>query len=369
MKGELGWEQQCRYLDIRCNYIEKTASKTAAGCHGQLRNLLTRSGSTTARLLRGAFWGRCFPQRKSCFAGFAMAGEPTGGEPYTCTAILPHFAAEVRGFSLAGKDPLPADVVARIKDDMKKYRVLVFKDQGRLTGERQVQISQQLGTIESTFYKHPKSPHPDIFRVSNDETEGCVGVGRTGWHIDGTFQTRPFKYQTMHFHSVCEGGETWFVPLKEFYEMQDEETRNRWDRYWMVTREGLAHPLVYRHPVREDTSMMFHCGPPFCAAWAVDDDAERSSERKISARMIAPHVVQDELTRRLDEAVDRIGIKMSWEAGDFAINDNLGNCHYASKGTQNPKKKAGLRILHRTTIAGEDIPAKFDGRSSKYLDL
>lgn len=291
------------------------------------------------------------------------------GEPYTCTPILPHFAAEVRGFSLAGKDPLPADLVARIKDDMKKYRVLVFKDQGRLSGERQVQISQQLGTIESTFYKHPKSPHPDIFRVSNDETEGCVGVGRTGWHIDGTFQTRPFKYQTMHFHSVCEGGETWFVPLKEFYEMQDEETRDRWDRYWMVTREGLAHPLVYRHPVREDTSMMFHCGPPFCVAWAVDDDAERSSERKVSGRMIAPHVVQDELTRRLDEAVDRIGIKMSWEEGDFAINDNLGNCHYASKGTQNPKKKAGLRILHRTTIAGEDVPAKFDGRSSKYLDL
>ena len=52
-------------------------------------------------------------------------------------------------------------------------------------------------------------PHPDIFRVSNDETEGCVGVGCTGWHIDGTFQWRPFKYQTMHFHSTCEGGETW----------------------------------------------------------------------------------------------------------------------------------------------------------------
>ena len=27
------------------------------------------------------------------------------------------------------------------------------------------------------------------------------------------------------------------------------------------------------------------------------------------------------------------------------------------------------RILHRTTIAGEDVPAKFDGRSSKYLEL
>ena len=92
---------------------------------------------------------------------------------------------------------------------------------------------------------------------------------------------RPFKYQTMHFHSVCEGGETWpgtqrrglvwqfldpvgdvktgwkprlelvvfecfdlqeaflfcqslrFVPLKEFYEMQDEE--RLLVRFWMGT--------------------------------------------------------------------------------------------------------------------------------------
>ena len=34
-----------------------------------------------------------------------------------------------------------------------------------------------------------------------------------------------------------------------------------------------------------------------------------------------------------------------------------------------PCQPLRIRILHRTTIAGEDVPAKFDGRSSKYLDL
>ncbi|CAJ1430482.1 unnamed protein product, partial [Effrenium voratum] len=188
---------------------------------------------------------------------------------YTCTPLLGHFGAEVRDISLDGEEPLPAELVTRIKEDMKKHRVLVFKGQGRLSGARQVQISRQLGTVESTFYKHPKSPHPDIFRVSNDEYEGCVGVGRTGWHVDGTFQEMPFKYQTMHFHSVCEGGETWFVPLKEFYEMQDAETKARWERYWMLPRRDLAHPLVYKHPVRQDTTLLFHCGPPFVEGWIV----------------------------------------------------------------------------------------------------
>mmetsp|Transcript_98774 Transcript_98774/g.171173 ORF Transcript_98774/g.171173 Transcript_98774/m.171173 type:complete len:314 (-) Transcript_98774:31-972(-) len=288
--------------------------------------------------------------------------------PYKLTPILPHFGAEVRGLSLSGTEPLPPELVQRIKDDMTRYRVLVFKDQGQIPGARQVQISRQLGEVESTFYKHPRSPHPDIFRVSNDETEGCTGVGRTGWHIDGTFQAMPFKYQTMHFHSVCEGGETWFIPLKEFYEMQDEATRARWNKYWMVTgRQQYAHPMTYVHPSRGDTTMMFHCGAPFCSAWAVDDDGAEADKRNIKG-FIRPEVVQAELTERLDEAVDRIGFKMNWEAGDFAINDNLGNCHYAPPGTQNPRKRSGLRILHRTTIAGENVPKKADGRRSFMID-
>lgn len=281
---------------------------------------------------------------------------------YEVTPILPHFGGEVRGFSLDGDGSLPEELVTQIKDDMVTYRVLVFKGQGQLSGSRQVQISKQLGEIESTFYKHPKSPHPDIFRVSNDEREGCTQVGRTGWHIDGTFMPRPFKYQTMHFHSVCTGGHTWFIPLSDFFDLQDEATKERWDKLWMVSR-NIAHPLVYQHAARRDKSMMFHCGRPFCDAWLVDDDVPNSAGR-VPASFVQPAIIQDELTARLDEAVDRIGVKMSWEVGDFAINDNLGNCHYAPPGTQSDSHRAGLRILHRTTIAGEAVPTKADGRMS-----
>jgi len=44
-----------------------------------------------------------------------------------------------------------------------------------VSGQRQVEISQWFGELESTFYKHPESPHPDIFRVSNDAAKGCTG--------------------------------------------------------------------------------------------------------------------------------------------------------------------------------------------------
>lgn len=38
--------------------------------------------------------------------------------------------------------------------------------------------SNWFGPCESTFYKHEKSPNPDVFRVSNDRREGCTGAGR-----------------------------------------------------------------------------------------------------------------------------------------------------------------------------------------------
>ena len=50
-------------------------------------------------------------------------------------------------------------------------RCKLLKSAGHLSGEKQVEISKWFGDVESTFYKHPKSPHSDVFRVSNDENE------------------------------------------------------------------------------------------------------------------------------------------------------------------------------------------------------
>lgn len=66
-------------------------------------------------------------------------------------------------------------VIQGIKDDVIKHRILVFKDQGIIEGKRHVEISQWFGELDSVFYQHPKSPAFDVFRVSNDPTEGCVG--------------------------------------------------------------------------------------------------------------------------------------------------------------------------------------------------
>ena len=113
---------------------------------------------------------------------------------------------EVFGIDL--KKDTPQEIIDHIKSDVHKHRVMIFRDQGEITGKRHVEISGWFGKLESTFYKHHKSPHPDVFRVSNDEDEGCRGVGRTGWHIDGSFQPAPFPYSLYHMAHVPQEGDT-----------------------------------------------------------------------------------------------------------------------------------------------------------------
>ena len=186
----------------------------------------------------------------------------------------------------------------------------MFRGQGRISGERQVELSGWFGPCESTFYKHPRSPHPDVFRVSNDRAEGCTGavaagarafrlrprcgcspaagcslrtppapapqpqrplrllpdgragVGRTGWHVDGSFQAAPFSHALYHIWECPSAGDTLFVPLHELLAGLPPEQRRRWERLWMLSdrRERAPKPLVYTHPLSGLDTLCFHLG-------------------------------------------------------------------------------------------------------------
>ena len=297
--------------------------------------------------------------------------------PYTSRPLTPQFGMEALNINLNDVDLTGTEFITHLKHDLIKHRCVLFRNQSNLSGQRQVDISNALGTVESTFYKHPKSPHPDVFRVSNDEDEGCTQVGRSGWHVDGTFQMRPFMYQTMYFPSVNDGGDTLFIPLKELYDSFSLEEKEYYNKLWMVTgrRQAPIHPLVYKHPFRNDEeTMMFHCGRQFVAGWYSDANDNDSDHSMIVngvdlSKMIHPAVVQDQLTNKIESKIDEFGLRMKWQKGDFMIIDNLGLAHYASEGTQGSPYNVGLRILHRTTIVGgsETEPVKFDGRTSFTL--
>jgi taurine dioxygenase len=282
---------------------------------------------------------------------------------YKVKKLSPYFGIEALDINLNNPHLIKDNnFITHIKQDLVQHRAILFRSQ-TLTGQQQVDISAALGTIESTFCKHPKSPHDDIFRVSNDVTEGCTQVGRS-WHIDGTFQFKPFKYQTMYFSSVCDGGDTYFIPLKELYNTFTQDEKQFYNKLWMVSgsREAPIHPLVYKHPFRmnDEQTLLFHCGLPSVRGWFCDaygnanDDAQQILNGVDTSKMIPASTIQDQLTQKIESKLDELGLRMKWRQGDFLITDNLGLAHYASEGTQRGKDEAGLRILHRTTIVGGD---------------
>ena len=98
--------------------------------------------------------------------------------------------------------------------------------------------------------------------MSNDREEGCTNVGRTGWHIDGTFQPAPFSHAIYHIVSCPSDGDTTFLPLTEMLATMDKERKARWDRLYMMTDWSgpIKHPLVYAHPETGKEVMCFHLG-------------------------------------------------------------------------------------------------------------
>merc|ERR1719233_2489209 len=99
--------------------------------------------------------------------------------------------------------------------------------------------------------------------------------------------------------------------------------------------------------------MIIHTGKPFVRTFAKSYDEKSGSAESIFTEKETIEFV-DEISERLEaNAVD-----YEWELGDFAVIDNLAMAHFASEGTQGNRDKVGLRILHRTTVAGTNKPQK-----------
>lgn len=267
---------------------------------------------------------------------------------------LPKFGIEVvHGVDLGAKE-LPNDLtVEDIVQSVIKHRLVVFRNQGRISEERQVEISRWFGPLESTFYRHPRSNHTDVFRVSNDENEGCRGVGRTGWHVDGSFQLAPFRYALYHIIECPRAGDTVFLPLSEFLSTLNDEQRARWERLYMCSdrRSQSVKPLIYSHPETGQDTMCFHLG--MIAEFVVDYGTiheRRTSQNETKA--ILDEIEQAILSRK------HLWYSHSWRPGDFIMSDNAALAHEASIETQYPPSAVGLRVMHRTTTHGHVPPKK-----------
>jgi alpha-ketoglutarate-dependent taurine dioxygenase len=266
---------------------------------------------------------------------------------------LPLFGVEVSGIDLSR--PVEPGTVEVIRGDVARHWLVAFRGQGVVSAHRQVEISRWFGAeLDCPFHKHPASAHPEVFRVSNDEHEGCVGVGRTGWHIDGSFQECPYSHSLYHIISVPSHGDTMFTPLYEVVESLTDEQMARWDRLYMVAdrRGGLVHPLVYPHPITHRETLCFHTGMVEAFVWDHGSPEARRTEEEETQQILS------EIHSQIVREDRRHTYSHKWREGDFIVTDNLAVAHEASPDTQLPRSEVGLRVMHRTTVRGSHRPSK-----------
>ena len=260
--------------------------------------------------------------------------------------------AEVIDYDLSSNN-IPKTVIEKIKKDVAKHKIVVFRNQENLSPQKHLEIGRWFGNIKSTFYNHPKSPSLDIFRVSNDDTEGCTNVGRTGWHIDGSFMPAPFSHSLYHIISAPTMSSTSFISLTDVIKGLSEERREFWNRLWMVSdsHNDLVHPLIYTHPITGLPTLCFHLG--MTEGFILDYGTNCERQLSMSDTYTILRQIRNEFLKNPANIYHH-----KYQPGDFIISDNLAVGHEASPDTQWPRDKIGLRVMHRVTVAGTTKPGK-----------
>ncbi|CAH1785347.1 unnamed protein product [Owenia fusiformis] len=286
---------------------------------------------------------------------------------YTLKPLI--LGAEVEGIKLS--ETIPHSTVESLKEDVTKHKLLVFRDQGKLTAERQVEITEWFGELETVGFEcHPKCSHPKVLRLSNDATEGYKGFGNKGFHIDGSFLEKPNSYSIYHIITPNRG-KTIFVSLNAVWKGLSKQQKQKWKELYVVKKWGrdkqgnrmppgsIVHPLVYRHPLTHEKTLCVHLGKTAYFNYRYKQPDERLLNEEESAEIIR------EIKKQFDRNNKELQYGHEWQPGDFIITDNLALGHVADEATQQDPSVVGLRILHRTVTKGTHRPVSCASSTTK----
>lgn len=278
-------------------------------------------------------------------------------------AFLLENGVEVKALPVLGAEVTGLDLRATTKDSkllpalqavMAARGYLAFRGQGVLSGDEQVSASILFGgqRMHSTHGVHPKAPNEHIFRLSNDQEHGILGVGPQ-WHNDGSFNRAVFSHVGYHIIRVPEkGGATTFSHQGAAFDALTKEEQEVWSRRVSInSNSGVVHPMVHAHPISGRKSIYLHLG----MTGAVLE--MRPGIDKVTKMADLRLLEQDEMTRlfnRYNAILNNPAYSHDHQymQGDCIIIDNLSVGHRATKEAHADAGVQGLRILHRTTVAG-----------------
>jgi taurine dioxygenase len=279
---------------------------------------------------------------------------------YRCIEVTPQasgFGAEITGLDLSR--PLPAAVLEEVKAAWARHGVVAFPDQP-LSLEAQEAFTETMGGFGHDPYIKPMEGHPNVLELRREPHERATNFG-AGWHSDWSFQAAPPAATILHSKVVPPvGGDTLFVDAVRAYEalsptMQTllaplqavhsarqsygtqgvfaKDTEKRTMQI-IVSEEAdgsLTHPLVRTHPVTGKKAL--YVSP----VYTVGIEGMTPQEAKAILGFLFAHLTQEAFIYR-----------HRWREQMLLMWDNRCTMHFAEGGYD-----GHLRLMHRTTVAGE----------------
>jgi taurine dioxygenase len=275
---------------------------------------------------------------------------------------------EPLGVEIYGADVrtrLPEPVISALEAEMANRGFIVFKHQKDLSAEELVNASKWWGAgeIHSTHGVHPATPgmNRDIFRCSNDNRHGILGVGPQ-WHNDGSFEAATFSHSAYYMARAPEnGGGTHFAHQGAAFDVLPKEKQAFWERLVSVnSATGVTHPVVHTHPISGLKSVWLHLGMTGGVIERLsDNDLAIDELQKAPANTDQLRLLnEDEMKQLFNDYNDLMnasfelgyGIRYQYDTGDLLYIDNWALAHRASPEAHLPADQQGLRIMDRVTI-------------------
>ena len=271
--------------------------------------------------------------------------------------------ARVIGIDLAR--PVDAETAAALRGAWAEHLLLVYPNQS-LNDDQLIAFTRVFGALDPPGpnpYGGPILPaHPEINVISNvvegGRPIGNLGAGEAIWHGDMTYTDMPPRGSVLQALELPpEGGNTYFANMYLAYETLDAELKARVapltcihdatynsagmmrTGYTDVTdpsqAPGARHPLVVSHPETGRPCLFLGRRRNACITGMPLGESEELLDR------LWAHATQD-----------AFATAHVWSPGDVLMWDNFATLH-----RRDAFDEASRRILHRTQIKGDTVPA------------
>jgi alpha-ketoglutarate-dependent taurine dioxygenase len=269
-------------------------------------------------------------------------------------SITPTVGLEVTGCTAA--ELLRPNSAREIRDALDRHGVLIYRD-ANVDDDELLALSRTLGTVVVQATGEHRIPEIQTITLDPTKTNAILASYRQGnfhWHIDGATQTIPQQATLLTAREIDPaGGDTEFASTYAAYDaLSDDEKSELAD---LMVVHSFAHAQDLANPDADDGERRAWERVPAQThplVWT-----RRNGRKSLLLGATAADVVgwtsdrgRALLKRLLDFSTQpEFTLRQAWHKGDLVIWDNTGMLHRAM-----PFEPSSVRLMHRTTLAGEE---------------